>query len=206
MVLPPCWALFCWEWAWSSQWPPVVASPHVVPIDPDMLSEEEMNYCPRCGHPLADRIAFDKKLRRVCDRCGFVHFRDPKVAVAVFVAQEGKVLLVRRRMQPGRGKWALPAGFVDYGEDPREAAVREVEEETGVRVALAELVDVLPGDTPGQGATIVIVYAARVLDGVVKAQDDVDEAAFFAPDALPELAFASTRMVIERWLENRKKG
>jgi ADP-ribose pyrophosphatase YjhB (NUDIX family) len=160
-----------------------------------------MNYCPRCGHPLTERMAFDKKVRPTCDNCNFVYFRDPKVAVAVFVTQGNKVLLVKRGMEPGRGKWALPAGFVDYGEDPREAAVREMEEETGLRVELTELMDVLPGDTPGQGATIVIVYAARALDGALNAADDVDEVAFFGAGELPELAFDSTRLVIERWLK-----
>lgn len=169
-----------------------------------MTAENEMNFCPRCGHPLEDRLAFDKQIRRTCDNCGFIHFRDPKVAVAIFVSQGDKVLLVKRGMDPGRGKWALPAGFVDYGEDPREAAVREVEEETGLRVALNDLVDVLPGDTPGQGASIVIVYAAQVLDGVLRPDDDVDEAAFFSVDDLPELAFASTRLVIEDWMGDGK--
>jgi 8-oxo-dGTP diphosphatase len=168
-----------------------------------MAAETEMNFCPRCGHPLEDRLAFDKKVRRTCDACGFIYFRDPKVAVAIFVARDGTVLLVKRAMEPGRGKWALPAGFVDYGEDPREAAVREVEEETGLRVELSELVDVLPGDTPGQGASIVIVFAARVLDGALSADDDVDAAGFFSMDALPELAFDSTRLTIERWAEGQ---
>ena len=171
-----------------------------------MADEVEMNFCPRCGQPLVDRPSFDKKMRRTCDNCGFIHFRDPKVAVAVFVVDDDRILLVKRAMEPGRGKWALPAGFVDYGEDPREAAVREVEEETGLSVELTELVDVLPGDTPGQGASIVIVYAARPLDGTLAAADDVDEARFFAPGQWPELAFASTQPVIERWLDERKRG
>lgn len=165
-----------------------------------MLEETEMNFCPRCGHELHDREAHDHTIRRTCDNCRFVYFRDPKVAAAVFVTRDGKVLLVKRAMDPGRGKWALPAGFVDYGEDPREAAVREVEEETGLEVELDRLVDVLPGDTPGQGASIVIVYAAHVSRGKVAADDDVDEARFFAPDELPELAFASTRLLIDDWL------
>jgi ADP-ribose pyrophosphatase YjhB (NUDIX family) len=171
-----------------------------------MLSETEMRFCPRCGHELADRMAFDKKVRRTCDNCGFIHFRDPKVAVAIFIVQDDSILLVKRAMQPGRGKWALPAGFVDYGEDPREAAVREVEEETGLKVRLNELVDVLPGDTPGEGATIVIVYSAEVLDGALTAADDVDEAVFFEANNLPELAFASTQLVIDRWLADHKQN
>jgi ADP-ribose pyrophosphatase YjhB (NUDIX family) len=158
-----------------------------------------MNFCPRCGHPLIDRTHFGKT-RRSCDACGFIHFRDPKVAAAVLILEDDRVLLVRRAVEPERGKWALPAGYVDYGEDPREAAIREVEEETGLQVQLTGLSDVLPGEVPGAGATIVILYVGEVIGGELAPHDDVDKVRFFGRDDLPDVAFHSTQLLLMRWL------
>lgn len=138
------------------------------------------------------------KLRRVCPACGFVHFTDPKVGVGVFVLHEGKILLVRRSMHPQIGKWSIPAGFVDQGEDPRETAVREALEETNLAVEIESLIDVFHNPPEQGGASIFIMYRARLLGGSLQAGDDADAAGFFAPDALPDIAFASTRAAIEQ--------
>jgi 8-oxo-dGTP diphosphatase len=151
-------------------------------------------FCPRCGHALADEMRFNK-LHRVCPACNYIHFANPKVAAVVFIEDGSRVLLIKRAVDPERGKWALPGGFVDFGEDPRLAAVREVVEETGLNVEITGLLDVLFG-----GVTIVIAYAARVIDGILGAADDVDEVSWFAPGELPELAFESTERLISRWI------
>ena len=159
----------------------------------------EIVFCPRCATPLQTRQVGDKP-RRVCPACDYIHFTDPKVGVGVFVLVEGRVLLVRRKMNPERGKWSIPAGFLDRGEDPRETAVREAWEETNLRVAIEELIDVYyNAAVHGPGASIFILYRARLLGGELHAGDDADAAGFFALDDLPELAFASTRDAIRRW-------
>lgn len=158
----------------------------------------EYAYCPHCATPLQTRTVGDKP-RRVCPACDFIYFTDPKVGVGVLVVREGKLLLVRRTMNPERGKWSIPAGFIDRGEDPREVAVREVYEETNLRVAIEELLDVYYNPPSGQGgASIFILYRGRLLGGELQAGDDADKAAFFDPQDVPELAFASTRDVIRR--------
>ncbi|MBN1964223.1 MAG: NUDIX hydrolase, partial [Anaerolineae bacterium] len=96
-----------------------------------MAKHVPFNYCPRCGASLEQRMAFGQE-RPVCPACGYVHFYDPKVAAAVFIEQDGRVLLIKRGVEPEKGRWALPAGFIDRGEDPRHTAVREVQEETGL--------------------------------------------------------------------------
>ena len=156
-------------------------------------------YCPHCATPLVTRQVGDKA-RRACPACDFIYFTDPKVGVGVLVVEEGRILLVRRRMNPGRGKWSIPAGFLDRGEDPREVAAREVEEETGLRVTVQELVDVYynppppdAGAAPHAGASVFILYRGERIGGTLVAGDDADAAAFFPPEKLPELAFASTR-------------
>jgi|YNPNPStandDraft_1061719.scaffolds.fasta_scaffold04805_5 ADP-ribose pyrophosphatase YjhB (NUDIX family) len=159
----------------------------------------ELNYCPCCGHQLEDRFAFGR-VRRFCPACGRVIFRDHKVAAGVIVENEGKVLLVRRSTQPYRGLWTFPAGFVEFGEAPAVAAVRECFEETGLEAEITDLLDVIPGREHEHGADIVIVYRARVTGGRLQAADDADEAAFFGPDELPALAFQATRQAIARWL------
>jgi ADP-ribose pyrophosphatase YjhB (NUDIX family) len=126
-------------------------------------------------------------------------FRDHKVAAGVLVEHEGRLLLVRRRWEPRQGEWTFPAGFVDFDEDPAEAAVRECREETGLLVEVTGLLDVVPGREHERGADIVIIYLARLVDGDLRAGDDVDEAAFFAPEELPALAFDATRVALERW-------
>jgi ADP-ribose pyrophosphatase YjhB (NUDIX family) len=95
-------------------------------------------------------------------------------------------------MEPERGRWSIPAGFLDQGEDPRRTAEREVLEETGLRVRITNLLDVFT-NPPGQGgASIFILYTAEFLGGEMTAGDDADAVGFFDLDQLPELAFAST--------------
>lgn len=158
------------------------------------------NFCPNCGTALH---AIEKygAVRRVCPSCGYIHFHDPKVAVVTFITQENQVLLVKRGVDPESGKWALPAGYVDYGEDPRDTAVRETLEETGLEIQIRALFDVM--FYRGNNAVIVIIYECEVLGGLLEAGDDAEEAAWFTPDTLPELAFESTRAVISKWLKAR---
>lgn len=149
----------------------------------------------RCGHALVQVQHFGR-LRPSCPACGWIYFADPKVAVAALVEQDGQVLLVRRANDPQRGLWTLPAGFVDAGEDPQQAVVRECLEETGLQVRVSALLGVLAGQEHARGAHILIAYQVEVTGGVLHSGDDVDQAAFFSPQALPPLAFATTRKVL----------
>jgi ADP-ribose pyrophosphatase YjhB (NUDIX family) len=142
-------------------------------------------------------------MRRSCPACDRIVFREHKVAAGVIVERDGEVLLVRRRLNPRRGLWSFPAGFVDFDEAPADAATRECQEETGLEVEITDLLDVIAGAGHGD-ADIVIVYRARIVGGegvedLLRAADDVDRVAFFAPDDLPPLAFRATREAIERW-------
>jgi ADP-ribose pyrophosphatase YjhB (NUDIX family) len=157
-----------------------------------------MNFCPECAAPL-ERAPRLGQIRPVCPACGYVHFCDPKVAAIALVESDGKVLLTRRAVEPAKGRWTLPGGFVDCNEDPREAAVRECREETGLEVAIDGLVDLTYGKAHVDGADIVIIYRGQVEGGTPVARDDVDAVAFFGPHELPPLAFASTEAILARW-------
>lgn len=156
-------------------------------------------YCPRCATPMRTTPVMDRP-RRVCPACGYVYFTDPKVGVGVAVVENGRLLLVRRAMNPERGKWSLPAGYLDHGEDPREAAAREALEETGLVVEVEALLDVFYNPPGSGGASIFILYRASQAGGILQAGDDADAADFFPFDQLPELAFASTRAAVARIL------
>jgi ADP-ribose pyrophosphatase YjhB (NUDIX family) len=144
-------------------------------------------------------------VRRVCPACGLIVFRDHKVAAGVLTVREGRILLVRRAIEPAQGLWSFPAGFVDFDEDPAAAAARECLEETGVRVEVTRLLDVISGREHERGADLVIVYCARALDaGPPRPGDDADDAAYFAPHALPPLAFRSTRLALDLWQRRRE--
>jgi len=164
------------------------------------VGERTVHFCPACGHAVESRLAFGR-IRPVCPSCGRIHFDDPKVAAGVLVLQDGKVLLVRRALEPQQGRWSLPAGFVDADEDPRLAAERECREETGLEVETTGVLDVFSGREHPQGADIVLVFTATRVGGTLRPGDDADAVAFFDPDGLPELAFQATRRSIERWLD-----
>lgn len=139
------------------------------------------------------------KERPACPNCDFIHFCDPKVAAVALIEREGKVLLAQRAMSPAKGRWSLPGGFVDCGEDPRDAAARECLEETGVEIEITGLFDLYYGKAHIDGAEIVIVYTARLVSGTPDPRDEVDAAGFFGRDALPRLAFPSTEDILGRW-------
>lgn len=161
----------------------------------------ELNYCPVCGHALEDRDVFGR-IRRVCPACDRIIFRDLKVAAGVLVECEGKVLLVRRRGGSRQGMWSFPAGFVECDEHPAETAVRECREETGLEVEPIGILDVI-GPEPEGMANIIIVYRARIVGGQLRAGDDTDQVAYFAPEELPPLAFRATEIALGKWRDSR---
>jgi ADP-ribose pyrophosphatase YjhB (NUDIX family) len=172
-------------------------------VDPLPARAAEYKFCVRCGHALELRPV-EGALRPICPACGKIHFIDPKVAVAILIERAGELLLIRRKGDPEKGKWSMPAGFVDAGEDPARAAEREAWEETGLQVRVGALLDVIPKSEAAEGADILIVYRAEVIGGALAPGDDAAEVGYFGRSALPaELAFASTRVVIARWLAGR---
>ena len=159
------------------------------------MSARRIRFCPYCGTPTEERLVFGAE-HPTCPACGWVHFEDPKVAAAVLVEQDGRVLLVRRINEPHSGCWSLPAGFVDAHEDPARAAERECLEETGLRVRTTGLLHLITGREHARGADIFLVYAAEILGGDLSAGDDADQVGFFARDQLPPLAFQTTRKAL----------
>ncbi|HET9589104.1 MAG TPA: NUDIX hydrolase [Anaerolineales bacterium] len=160
------------------------------------MATSDFNYCPRCGAAVNHEERYGK-VRPVCPQCGWIHFVDPKVAAAVLIHKDGRVLLVRRNNEPFRGLWTLPAGFINGGEDPAEAAARECFEETGLNVRVTRVLDIISGKEHARGADFIIVYLAEILGGELKPDDDVDAVEWFGHGELPQLAFRATQKVLE---------
>jgi ADP-ribose pyrophosphatase YjhB (NUDIX family) len=157
-------------------------------------------FCPKCAGTLAERaLRAGEPERLVCATCGFVFYLDPKVASCTISVLDGGIVLLKRAIEPERGKWVFPGGYVDRGETAQQAAVRETLEESGLQVRLVGILDVY--SYPGH-EVVVIVYSADVVGGSLGAGDEVLEARAFPPEALPwdDLAFASTRAALRDYL------
>jgi len=129
--------------------------------------------------------------RPVCTQCGFVFYIDPKIAVGTIIDAGGALVLVRRAIEPGYGKWVFPGGYVDRGEPLIDAAVREAREECGLIVRLDGLVNIY--SYPGR-APVIVVYAATAVGGSLSVDEECLESREFPPESIPwdELAFRST--------------
>jgi ADP-ribose pyrophosphatase YjhB (NUDIX family) len=171
-----------------------------------MLPHDERPYsfCPLCGGGLELRLLKTSEPERlVCISCGFVFYLDPKVAVGTIIRDPNDhIVLVRRAIEPGYGKWVFPGGFVDRGEQVLDAAVREAREETGLQIRVDRLLNVYsyPGLAP-----VIIVYVATMLGGCLACDDESLEAQFFPPEKIPwnELAFRSTVEALREFLGGR---
>lgn len=166
--------------------------------------DKSYRYCPRCSAPLAEGEKFGR-LRRYCRYCGFIHFIEPKVAVAGLVTDGARVLLVRRNAIPRIGYWALPAGYMDADELPEAALAREVAEETGITVRVLRLAGVAPLAGWQQRRGILVLYRAEPTGGNLVAGDDVTAAAWFGRTEVPwdELAFESTADYVRAWVNEK---
>ena len=146
-------------------------------------------FCPMCGNRLGERMAAGR-LRPACESCSFIHFRNPGVGAAVVVRNGGRLLLVRRGPTATQsGKWSIPAGFVDYGEDIRDGAARELLEETGLAADIGEPVWVATNFHDPAKVTVGVWFEGTVTGGTLVAGDDADDARWFDLHDLPELAF-----------------
>ena len=158
-----------------------------------------MLHCQSCGAPTAEREV-DGRLRPVCVACGAVTYLDPKLAAAVVIERAGRILLGRR--DPGAraaGRWSFPAGFVERGEPVEVAAVREAREEVGLAVVLGSLL----GLYSAPGETVVLAVYLGEAAGEPVAGDDLVEIGWFAPDALPDLAFPHDARILADWRAHR---
>jgi len=166
------------------------------------LHPERLRFCPLCGAALVRRpVPPDGREHPVCSGCTFVFYLAPKVVAGTLPVRDGRVLLTRRAIEPARGLWTFPGGYVDWGEDVREGARRETLEEVGLAVRIERLLGVYSYPA---SPVVVVVFEAASPDGAepVPCATEVLEAAYFTPGEIPwdALAFPSTREALEDWV------
>ncbi|EIC22939.1 NUDIX hydrolase [Thiorhodovibrio frisius] len=150
-----------------------------------------MNFCNHCGAPVTVKVPDGDHLpRHVCERCGTIHYQNPKVVVGCIPAWDDKILLCKRAIEPRLGFWTLPAGFMENGESARDGAARETLEEANARVEIGALYSLFNLPHIGQ---IYLLFRARLLDLDYSPGDESTEVRLFAEEDIPwsELAFAA---------------
>ncbi len=167
---------------------------------------DELQYCPHCGAPLVLRLLpSEDRPRLVCDR-GHILYVNPKVIVGVIPERRGRILLMRRAIEPRIGAWTFPGGFQEIDETAEACAVRETKEEVGVEVRLGGLVGVYSMPAPDGPGVVSIVYRGRSAGGEVDVGREALEARWFLPEEIPwdELAYETTRWALQDWLKSRR--
>jgi ADP-ribose pyrophosphatase YjhB (NUDIX family) len=141
--------------------------------------KEPFQYCPICGRALELGV-IDGKERKFCPNCDFIDYKNP-LPVAVAIAVKGKkVLMIKRGVAPRKGAWGPPSGFIEVGETPEEACLRELKEETGVSGQVVRLVGVSRlGDKEVYGDMLMVRYLVKVGDEEITPGDEVEDARFF---------------------------
>ena len=165
-----------------------------------------MNYCSHCGAPVSLKVpAGDTLPRHVCERCGAIHYANPKMVVGAIPEWEDKILLCRRAIEPRAGLWTLPAGFMENAETTAEAAARETLEEACARVEIGPIFSFINVPHINQ---VHILYRARLLDLDFAPGHESLEVELFEEAAIPwqEIAFRTIGMTLQHYFEDRKVG
>lgn len=164
-----------------------------------------LNFCTNCGSALEfGAVTGEDRDRLSCPACGHIAYVNPRLVVTVFpVTDAGELVLLRRGIEPGLGRWAQPGGFLEVDETVHEAAIRETREETGLHIEPGEIIGLY---TRLEAAVVTIAFEARIVGGTAAPTPEALEIATFAPEAIPwsGLAFRTTMWALRDWLARRR--
>ena len=163
-----------------------------------------LNHCSRCGTPLRlGPVPGEHRERLACPACGYIAYVNPRLVVTTLpVTEDGRLVLLRRGIEPGRGWWAQPGGFLEVDETVNEGAIRETLEETGLVVRPGEIVGLY---SRLEAAVVVVAFEAAVVGGSFRPNPEATEIRAFAPEAIPwtGIAFKTSYWAIRDWLRRR---
>jgi ADP-ribose pyrophosphatase YjhB (NUDIX family) len=171
-----------------------------------MAFQRLIQHCRECGTRVQYVIpADDNRERAVCPACATVHYENPLNVVGTVPVWQDQVLLCRRNIEPRRGLWTLPAGFMEMGESTAEGARRETIEEAGASFELQGLYTVMNVLSVGQ---VHLYYRARLLSTEFDPGPETIEARLFREDEIPwdELAFRTVRLTLQHYFQDRRDG
>lgn len=163
-----------------------------------------LRYCSRCGTALAlTPLPEESRDRLACAGCGFVAYVNPRMVVTTLpVTDDGEAILIRRGIEPGRGLWAPPGGFLEVDETVTEGAARETLEETGLLVVPGRIIGLYSRLEAG---VVTLTLEARIVGGAPQLTPEALEIRAFAPDAIPwdEIAFKTSWYALADWVTDR---
>ena len=165
-----------------------------------------MKFCCECGASVSQRIPdHDDRVRHVCENCGTVHYRNPKVVIGAIPEWNGNLLLCRRAIEPRHGYWTLPAGFMENGETTQEGAARETREEANARIEIAGLYTVFNLPAIDQ---VYMLFRANLQDLDFYPGTESLETKLFSQDQIPwgELAFHVVHETLRLYFADRERG
>jgi len=168
-----------------------------------MYEYGQLKYYPKCAGKFEKKqIGLDDRKRLICSSCGYVIFRNPLPGAAAIVELDNKIVMVKRGVDHCKGYWALPGGFVEYDESPEVAAIRETEEETGLKVKIRDLIGIHMFGKPFKSNVIGFCFAAKAISGELRSGSDVIEVKSFNPKKLPnKFAFPQNLKAIAAWIK-----
>jgi ADP-ribose pyrophosphatase YjhB (NUDIX family) len=165
-----------------------------------------MNFCSHCGQPVTLRVPEgDHRPRYVCTACGTIHYQNPRIVAGCVPEHEGRILLCRRAIEPRRGYWTIPAGFMENGETTQDAARRESMEEALADVEIGSLLAVVHVLHANQ---VHVMFRARLPHPEFGAGAESLESMLCTEEQIPwpEIAFRSVDFALRHYLEDRREG
>lgn len=165
-----------------------------------------MKFCPSCGSLLRQGIPDgDDRPRHICDACDTIHYQNPKLIAGCIPVWEGRILLCKRAIEPRKGFWTLPAGFMEMGETIAEAAAREAHEEANIEVAIGEIFTIF--NLPHISQVYVFFLAEMISERFSAGAESLD-ARLFEEDELPwdEISFETVHRALQFFLADRRTG
>ncbi|MEL7486053.1 MAG: NUDIX hydrolase [Pseudomonadota bacterium] len=160
-------------------------------------------------HPSEPRFSLnippgDDRERSVCDRCGFVDYQNPKIVVGSIAAWEDKIVLCKRAIEPRKGYWTLPAGYLELNETPEEGARREAWEEARARIEIERVLAIYSVPRISQ---VQIMYRAQLLSPQIEAGPESEAVMLATWDDIPwaDIAFPSAGWALRQWRESRER-
>ncbi len=169
-------------------------------MTPKVISASPVQFCPLCAAKLKKSVIQDR-YRLKCPSCNWIHYRNPVPAAACLVLNSKKeVLMVKRGVQPQKGKWSLPAGFIEIDESPEQAALRELEEESGIKGEVIRLIGAYLQPSSNYGAVLTVGFFIKKMGGRLKAGDDALEAKFRKIEDISKIPFVSHRKMLKKEL------
>lgn len=165
-----------------------------------------MNFCSNCGGEVSLKIPEGDNLpRHTCNQCNTIHYQNPKVVTGCLPVYQDKVLLCKRAIEPRRGYWTLPAGFMENGETTEEGALRETREEANAEVSIDQLYTLTSIVHVNQ---VQLIYLAQMNKPEFSESNESLEVRLFSEDEIPwkELAFKTIKNALSLYFEDRKEG